>query len=121
MVNADEGEPGTCKDREIMRHDPHKLVEGCLVAGASMGARAGLLLKHFFIVSSQHVKMFESGHIVELVFLYSQIRTSKHSTVAIFKHFYLFDYQINELIMCQNVYSDVVVTCDVFYFILYSV
>lgn len=41
VVNADEGEPGTCKDREIMRHDPHKLVEGCLVAGASMGARAG--------------------------------------------------------------------------------
>ena len=26
VVNADEGEPGTCKDREIMRHDPHKLV-----------------------------------------------------------------------------------------------
>ncbi len=41
VVNADEGEPGTCKDREIMRHDPHKLVEGCLVAGRSMGARAG--------------------------------------------------------------------------------
>lgn len=41
VVNADEGEPGTCKDREIMRNDPHKLIEGCLVAGASMGARAG--------------------------------------------------------------------------------
>ena len=41
VVNADEGEPGTCKDREIMRHDPHKLIEGCLVAGAGMGARAG--------------------------------------------------------------------------------
>ncbi|CAF5123447.1 unnamed protein product, partial [Rotaria sp. Silwood1] len=26
-------EPGTCKDREIMRHDPHKLIEGCLIAG----------------------------------------------------------------------------------------
>ncbi|OBZ71539.1 NADH-ubiquinone oxidoreductase subunit, mitochondrial [Grifola frondosa] len=33
VVNADEGEPGTCKDREILRGDPHKLVEGCLVAG----------------------------------------------------------------------------------------
>lgn len=43
VVNADEGEPGTCKDREIMRHDPHKLVEGCLVAGASMGARAAYI------------------------------------------------------------------------------
>ncbi len=28
MINADEIEPGTCKDRDIMRHDPHKLVEG---------------------------------------------------------------------------------------------
>merc|ERR1711908_48069 len=43
VVNADEGEPGTCKDREIMRHDPHKLVEGCLVAGAAMGARAAYI------------------------------------------------------------------------------
>ncbi|XP_033646631.1 NADH dehydrogenase [ubiquinone] flavoprotein 1, mitochondrial-like [Asterias rubens] len=43
VVNADEGEPGTCKDREIMRHDPHKLVEGCLVAGKSMGARAAYI------------------------------------------------------------------------------
>ena len=40
VVNADESEPGTCKDREIMRHDPHKLVEGCLLAGAGMGATA---------------------------------------------------------------------------------
>jgi NADH-quinone oxidoreductase subunit F len=38
VVNADEGEPGTCKDREILRHDPHKLVEGCLLAGFGMGA-----------------------------------------------------------------------------------
>lgn len=43
VVNADEGEPGTCKDREIMRHDPHKLVEGCLVAGRSMGARTAYI------------------------------------------------------------------------------
>ncbi len=40
VVNADESEPGTCKDREIMRHDPHKLVEGCLIAGVGMGATA---------------------------------------------------------------------------------
>jgi len=38
VVNADESEPGTCKDREIMRHDPHKLIEGCLLAGVGMGA-----------------------------------------------------------------------------------
>ncbi|KAI1290191.1 NADH dehydrogenase [ubiquinone] flavoprotein 1, mitochondrial [Halotydeus destructor] len=43
VVNADEGEPGTCKDREIMRHDPHKLIEGCLVAGSAMGARAAYI------------------------------------------------------------------------------
>ncbi len=38
VVNADEGEPGTCKDRDIIRHDPHKLIEGCLIAGFAMGA-----------------------------------------------------------------------------------
>jgi NADH:ubiquinone oxidoreductase subunit F (NADH-binding) len=43
VINADEGEPGTCKDREIMRKDPHKLVEGCLVAGYAMGARAAYI------------------------------------------------------------------------------
>jgi NADH-quinone oxidoreductase subunit F len=40
VVNADESEPGTCKDREIMRHDPHLLVEGCLYAGFAMRAHA---------------------------------------------------------------------------------
>ena len=40
VVNADESEPGTCKDREIMRHDPHTLVEGCLIASFAMGANA---------------------------------------------------------------------------------
>jgi len=38
VVNADEGEPGTCKDRDIMRNDPHKLLEGCLIAGFAMGS-----------------------------------------------------------------------------------
>jgi NADH-quinone oxidoreductase subunit F len=38
LVNCDESEPGTCKDREILRNDPHKLVEGCLIAGFAMGA-----------------------------------------------------------------------------------
>ncbi|VDC03186.1 unnamed protein product [Peniophora sp. CBMAI 1063] len=39
-ANADEGEPSTCKNREILRCDPHKLLEGCLVAGRSMNATA---------------------------------------------------------------------------------
>src|SRR5690606_13863878 len=43
VVNADEGEPGTCKDRDIMRHDPHKLVEGCLIAGFAMRASAAYI------------------------------------------------------------------------------
>ena len=43
VVNADESEPGTCKDREIIRHEPHKLVEGCLIAGAAMACTAGYI------------------------------------------------------------------------------
>ena len=43
VVNADESEPGTCKDRDILRHDPHKLVEGCLLAGYAMRAHAGYI------------------------------------------------------------------------------
>ena len=40
VVNADESEPGTCKDRDIMRHDPHLLIEGCLIASYAMRANA---------------------------------------------------------------------------------
>ncbi len=43
VVNADEGEPGTCKDRDIMRHDPHKLIEGCLISGFAMGAETAYI------------------------------------------------------------------------------
>ena len=43
VVNADESEPGTCKDREILRYDPHTLVEGCLVGGFAMGANAAFI------------------------------------------------------------------------------
>jgi len=38
VVNADESEPGTCKDRDIMRNDPHHLIEGCLIASFAMRA-----------------------------------------------------------------------------------
>jgi NADH-quinone oxidoreductase subunit F len=40
VVNADESEPATCKDRDILRNDPQKLLEGCLLAGVGMGASA---------------------------------------------------------------------------------
>ncbi|MAI77189.1 MAG: NADH-quinone oxidoreductase subunit F [Rickettsiales bacterium] len=38
VINADEGEPGTCKDRDIIRNEPHKLIEGCLISGYAIGA-----------------------------------------------------------------------------------
>ena len=43
VVNADESEPGTCKDRDIIRHDPQKLIEGCLIAGFAMRAVAAYI------------------------------------------------------------------------------
>ena len=43
VVNADESEPGTCKDRDIIRHEPHKLLEGCLIAGFAMRAHAAYI------------------------------------------------------------------------------
>ncbi|WP_448664361.1 NADH-quinone oxidoreductase subunit NuoF [Sphingomonas sp. CJ20] len=43
VINADESEPGSCKDREIIRHDPHLLIEGALVAGFAMRARAAYI------------------------------------------------------------------------------
>src|SRR6202451_4519658 len=43
VINADESEPGTCKDREIMRNDPHTLVEGALLASFAMGAHAAYI------------------------------------------------------------------------------
>jgi len=42
-VNADESEPGTCKDREIMRHDPHLLIEGALLAAFAMRAHTSYI------------------------------------------------------------------------------
>ncbi|MEK8090317.1 NADH-quinone oxidoreductase subunit NuoF [Thermithiobacillus plumbiphilus] len=43
LCNADEGEPGTCKDRDIMRYDPHRLVEGMAIAAYAIGADAGYI------------------------------------------------------------------------------
>ena len=42
-INADEGEPGTCKDREILRNEPHKVIEGALLAAAAVGACAAYI------------------------------------------------------------------------------
>ncbi|MGE4371778.1 MAG: NADH-quinone oxidoreductase subunit NuoF [Xanthobacter sp.] len=43
VINADESEPGTCKDREIMRNDPHTLIEGALIASFAMGANTAYI------------------------------------------------------------------------------
>jgi NADH-quinone oxidoreductase subunit F len=43
VVNADESEPGTCKDRDILRFDPHRLIEGCLLAGVGIGSHTGYI------------------------------------------------------------------------------
>lgn len=57
VVNADEGEPGTCKDRDIMRHDPHKLVEGCLIASFAIGAKACYIyIRGEFGLEGDHVE-----------------------------------------------------------------
>ncbi len=43
VINADESEPGTCKDRDIIRHDPQKIIEGALLAAFAMGAHAAYI------------------------------------------------------------------------------
>ncbi len=58
VVNADEGEPGTCKDRDMMRHDPHKLIEGCLVAGFAMRAVAAYIyIRGEFYREAEHLEI----------------------------------------------------------------
>ena len=57
VVNADESEPGTCKDRDIMRHDPHLLVEGCLIAGFAMAANtAYIYVRGEFVREREHLQ-----------------------------------------------------------------
>jgi NADH-quinone oxidoreductase subunit F len=57
VVNADESEPGTCKDRDIMRHEPHQLVEGCLIAGRAMDAHAAYIyVRGEFIREREHLE-----------------------------------------------------------------
>ena len=57
VVNADESEPGTCKDREILRYDPHRLLEGCLVGGFAMGAVACYIyIRGEFFSEASHVQ-----------------------------------------------------------------
>ncbi|WP_334176779.1 NADH-quinone oxidoreductase subunit NuoF [Pseudoxanthobacter sp.] len=57
VVNADESEPGTCKDREILRHDPHHLIEGCMIASFAMGAHAAYIyVRGEFVREREHLQ-----------------------------------------------------------------
>jgi NADH-quinone oxidoreductase subunit F len=57
VVNADESEPGTCKDRDILRHDPQKLVEGCLLAGVGMGVHhCYIYIRGEFVNEAKHLQ-----------------------------------------------------------------
>ncbi len=64
VINADESEPGTCKDREILRHDPHKLLEGALIAGFAMGAHTAFIYVRgeFYHESSELLKAVEEAY-----------------------------------------------------------
>lgn len=58
VINADESEPGTCKDREIIRNDPHRLLEGALVAGFAMGAHACYIyIRGEFYSEASHLQL----------------------------------------------------------------
>ena len=63
VINADESEPGTCKDREIMRHDPHKLIEGALLAGVAMQAHHAFIYirGEFYHEASELVRAIEEA------------------------------------------------------------
>jgi NADH-quinone oxidoreductase subunit F len=69
VINADESEPGTCKDREIMRHDPHKLIEGALIAGFAMGAHAAYIYirGEFYHEGSAVVQAIEEAYAAGLL------------------------------------------------------
>jgi len=57
VINADESEPGTCKDRDILRFEPHKLIEGALLAGFAIGAHtAYIYIRGEFYQEAEHVE-----------------------------------------------------------------
>ena len=69
VVNADESEPGTCKDRDIIRNEPHKLLEGCVIACAAMGAQVcyiyirGEFINERLILENALTEAYEEGFV----------------------------------------------------------
>ncbi|MFI4934562.1 MAG: NADH-quinone oxidoreductase subunit NuoF [Caulobacterales bacterium] len=60
VVNADESEPGACKDRDILRHEPHRVLEGCVVACRAMRAH-----DCFIYIRGEYVR--EREHLEEAI------------------------------------------------------
>ncbi len=69
VVNADESEPGTCKDRDIMRNEPHRLIEGCLIGGFAMRAEATYIyIRGEFVAEARiHEAAIEEAYAAGLV------------------------------------------------------
>jgi len=69
VVNADESEPGTCKDREIIRNDPHLLLEGCLIAGFAMHAHICYIYirGEYYLETSNLQKAIEEAYLNNLI------------------------------------------------------
>ncbi len=69
VINADESEPGTCKDRDILRNEPHKLIEGALLAAFAMGANACYIYirGEFFNEGSTIVQAIKEAYAAGLV------------------------------------------------------
>ncbi len=69
VCNSDEGEPGTCKDRDIMRYNPHQLIEGMIIAGYVMGASVGYnyirgeFFEPFAIVQNAINEAYKAGYL----------------------------------------------------------
>ncbi|MGN7661686.1 MAG: NADH-quinone oxidoreductase subunit NuoF [Anaplasma sp.] len=67
VINADESEPGTCKDRDIIRYEPHKIIEGILIAGFAIGATAayiyirGEFYNEYLVLSRALKEAYEHG------------------------------------------------------------
>lgn len=57
IINADESEPGTCKDRDILRYEPHKLIEGALLSGFAIGSHTGYIyIRGEFCREAEHLE-----------------------------------------------------------------
>jgi NADH-quinone oxidoreductase subunit F len=69
VVNADESEPGACKDREILRHEPHKLLEGCVIASFAIGAHSC-----YIYVRGEYYREMHAALVMRLTFMFIAVQ-----------------------------------------------